>query len=236
MPVFDSDGITVLANQDPGTDNSLPPPRWLNYAAMASDGALRNTKGIDCKVVHGRREQHIYGPMNEWVDNDLNSTIGGNETRNVGGGFTESVTGVYTLTVTGGWQEEQRGAVNRHYFQKVADTFDNDHHVDQPDSAAFSATQYSNSFVRREQISIVGDFQLQMTLLLGLTIAPVLDGEYKTLHAEFHLLHGDGKLVKLYEIGQDAGATANDTHVKTQTAVRASCNAGVDVDCGFPPT
>jgi len=234
MGVFDHGTITVLANQDPGTDNTLPPPRWLTYGSMTSATALRNTTGIDCKVVHGRREQHIYGLMNEWVDNNLTSIIGQDEVRHVIGNFTETVDQVYTLTVNGGWMENQNGAVTRHYARDVADTFDQNHHTDGGDTF-FSVVPTSNQFVFGEQISIVMFFQLQSVIFLGLTLVPGIDLEFKMIHAEFHWGHGDGSVMKMYEHAARVDIHGNSLTAGTEVATRASANAGVDVDTAFPP-
>ena len=234
MGVFDQGTITILANQDPGTDNSLPAPRWLDYRAIASDTALRNTRGIDCKVVHGRREQHIYGLMNEWVDNNLTSLIGADEVRHVIGNFTETVDQIYTLTVNGGWMENQNGAVNRHYAEDVTDMFDKDHQVSGGDTF-FSVVPTSNVFVYGEQISIVMFFQLQVAIFLAVTATGGIDLEAKSLHAEYHWGHGDAAFMRLYHSDAKVDINGVAIPVETQAAVRVSANAGIDVDTAFPP-
>jgi len=228
MPVFDSSVKTPLRVNDPGTDKVMPDAGSLAYGSMTGATALASTTGIDCKLVHGDRWQEIKGNMTEHWTGYVNTTIDQN--------WTIQINGMMSLTVVQGYYEEEQGPVNRYYWQVVTDTFSDDHDVHVPDSAAFSISAYANTFVIAEQISIVFGMSLQCVISLGLTIAAIFDFEYKTLHAEFHPIHGDGKLVQLYAIGEDAGATANKAEVKTEVAVRASCNAGVDVDCGFPPT
>jgi hypothetical protein len=228
MPVFDNSVKTPLRVTDPGTDKTMPDAGSLAYGSMTGATALAGTTGIDCKLIHGDRWQEIKGNMTEHWTGNVNTNIDQN--------WTIQVNGMMSLTVVTGYYEEEQGPVNRYYWQVVNDTFSQDHNVSVPDSAAFQVSAYANTFVELEQIAIVFGMCLQACISLGITIAAMFDLEYKTLHAEFHPLHGDGKLVQLYTIGEDAGATGNKAEVKTEVAVRGSCNAGVDVDCGFPPT
>src|SRR5258708_4224538 len=101
MPVYEGTGITILANQDPGTDPSLPAAGLLTYSAINTSTALQDTDGADCKVVTGKRDQKITSDMRERILGSLNSAITQDETRTVGGAKTETVTGLYTFTVFG---------------------------------------------------------------------------------------------------------------------------------------
>ncbi len=252
MGVFDSVGITVLANQDPGTDNSLPPGRLLNYGAINSDTGIRqpagaeggDSTGTDVKVVHGIRKEFVMGgPANVHVVGDVTVKINGNETRTVlqnfnetvNGTFTETVTGLYTLICNGGWYEEQHQGVNRLYFQNVSETYSASHHSEGGDDF-MAVVPTDNKMVWGEQINYVGIFQLNVVVGICATIAAAFDVEYKGWHAELHICHGELKPLTLALKLAEAEGTAASAEAKTQVSARASCNAGVDVDCGFPPT
>ena len=84
-------------------------------------------------------------------------------------------------------------------------------------------------------MNIVLFFSLQATVFLALTLVPGLDGEFKMIHAEYHWGHGDGKFMKMYEVEAQVDLFGNKLKAGTEVATRASANAGVDVDCAFPP-
>jgi hypothetical protein len=95
MPVFDSQGMTVLATQDPGTDQSLPYDYrfpdvgsapgvhtlgHLIYSNIASTGALLQTTGVDCKLLHGDE----WDQLGQFGESNLTTNITGNEARTIG--------------------------------------------------------------------------------------------------------------------------------------------------------
>lgn len=231
MPVFDRQGVTVLANQDPGTDPSLPPAGLLSYAAINTSTALADTDGQDCKVITGKRDQKITADMRERILGNLDSTITLNETHTVLGDKTEKVTGLYTLIVITGWNEEQHGPVNRHYFMTVTESFDNDHQQHTPDSTDWNRTKYSNTFVTEEQIGIVGVFQLALVIGICVTAEAILDLEAKFIHCELHGIHFANNVMEGKIVNAEAISLKSLAHyIGAALDAWVAANAGIDWD------
>ncbi len=233
MRIFDANSITVTTNPDPLTDNTLPPPGLLNYSAITTDTALATTTGLECAFVHGVRDLHVSGNMHEFIEGDLNSTIHGNEARSVDQTFRETVLGQYTLTVNGGWLEEQHGAVTRNYSLPVTDTFDQDHHVEQPESGDFEVKHKDNAIITGESIEISAGLKLEIAATIAIGIA-LTEFALKGLAIEYDFLKGEGTLVKLFEAEARVDLTAAHAHVETRAAVSASANAAPAVGVGTP--
>ncbi|MGD0578553.1 MAG: hypothetical protein ABSC08_06460 [Bryobacteraceae bacterium] len=236
MPVFDKATKVGRKVKDPLTDKTLPNGKALSYGAMTTPAALAGTTGNDCKLVHGDRWQEIAGNMTEHYTLDVKTTIDQNWNTTVNQDWTIAVNGIMNLTVVQGYNEVEQGPVNRTYWQVVNDTFQMDHNVSVPDSAAFQCAKYANTWTSNEAVAIVGGFQMALCIGLCLTIAPTVDLEYKTLHAEYHLLHGDGKLVELYAVEAKLKIGALISKIKTGLHIKASANAGVDADAATPVT
>ncbi|MFZ0964843.1 MAG: hypothetical protein WAO35_28635 [Terriglobia bacterium] len=234
-------GATIVPTGNPGNPIKLENDSFIpnlgalpaTGAAMTSDTGLPPTNGVDVKLIHGRRHQQITGDMYEWVGGDFTSDVIGDETQTVTGNFTDTVTGVYSLTVTGGWQEEQQGPVNRFYSQKVTDNFDDDHDVNQPDTAAFQVSMYSNAFVYGTQIGICTGFFMALTTALSLTAAN-LDLEGKYFHAEHHPIHAAGTFVDLTADFTDAQVDALKALIAPTAKVEPAANAAPSVGVGTP--
>lgn len=213
-----SDG---MSGQDPFTFTTL------------SSGTIT---GVDCDLIHGDVFREVVQAVDSAIDKgNVTDEVEGNFSQKTIGTFTENVTGLYTLTVTGGWNEEQHGAVNRHYFLVVTDTFDQDHQQHVPDSSDWLNTKYQKSFIGVEQIGIVGVFQLALCIGICLTVEALIDLEAKTTHTELHGIHfannvAEGKIVDatafaLKPLSQYIGA-----------AIKAwiAANAGIDWDALRP--
>jgi len=237
MSVFDANSRTrtELATALGAHDYGLRNLGALSLGAMTSDTALPPTNGVDCKSVHGRRDQKIDGDMHERIDGNLETFVVHDEIHTVKENQRETVLGTVNLTVVSGWQEEQQGPVNRHYRQKVTDTFDDDHDSHVPDNMAFNVSWFANTFVGGTQLGICTGFFAALTTALSLTLAN-FDLEGKLLHAEGHPLH-------FAWAGNEAEATEAKEHISavkvaitTEGAVRASVNVLVDLDTGTPFT
>jgi len=228
MGVFDNSVKIGRRVKDPSTDRTLPGPGSLSFGGITTVGALAGTTGVDCKLVHGDRWQEIKGNMTEHYTLNVNTTIDQN--------WTIQVNQTMSLTVVMGFTEVQQGPVNRTYWQIVNDTFLMDHNVSVPDSASFSVSMYANTVTIAEAIGIVVGPQLALACSLCVTLAPLFDLEYKYLHAEFHLMHGDGKLIELYAVEAKVKLHGDEAEVGAKTNVKASLNAGVDLDAGTPFT
>lgn len=246
MPVFDSEAVTTLANQDPGTDHALPPGRALNYKAIFTDQALQpplsanpgDTTGVDCDLVRGKRTQLIIGPRNEHITDTLRTVIDQSETRYIKVDFTEvidhdhseSIGGSEKRTIRYYLTEDVHGTIFRHYYSGGVDTFDDDHTVEHAsvlfhkslmtvDTTDFLVTM-SNS-----QVNIAIDL-LSVLLadlsLVGLTLAA-------------HMVKGEEIVIDELLALASAEVKAVHAPVKTEVAVRTSANAGIDLDTAFPP-
>ena len=228
MGVFD--GQTKIGRRvpDPQTDKSLGNSASLPWSNYTSTTGLAGTTGIDCKLVHGDRWQEVQGNMTEHYTNNVKTTIDLD--------WTIQVNGVMNLTVMLGFNENEYGPVNRTYFMVVNDTFMMDHNVSVPDSSAFTVSMYANTVTIAEAVGIVVGPQLAMACTICLTLALAIDLEYKTLHAEFHPFHGDGKIVELYAVEAKVKLHGDEAEVGAKTNVKASLNAGVDIDAGTPFT
>jgi len=220
MSVFDADSTTQteLATDLGANDYGLRKLGALVLSDITSPTALPPTNGIDCKSVHGRRDQQIYGDMHEQIDGNLTTTIDQDETH--------TVIGTVHLTVVHGWHEEQQGPVNRHYAQKVTDVFDDDHDSEVPDSMAFAVSNYSNTFVWETQIGVCAGLAATISLLISLTLASV-DLEGKLLFVEYDLFNGAGMGIKLFEIEAKVDVAALVAEIRAEMAARASVAAGV---------
>lgn len=73
MAVFAKNTLTVRKVKDPGTDRKLPALKSLTYSAIDTPGALAEVTGLDCKLIHGDRQQ--------WLDGDSKTTVEGNYRR-----------------------------------------------------------------------------------------------------------------------------------------------------------
>ncbi len=73
MRVFARDTKTARKVKDPGTDRTLPALKSLTYTAIDTPGALAEVTGLDCKLIHGDRQQ--------WMDGDSKTTVEGNYRR-----------------------------------------------------------------------------------------------------------------------------------------------------------
>lgn len=166
--------------------------------------------------------------MTENYTGSVNTTIFQN--------WTILVVGTMNLTVVQGYNEVEMGPVNRTYFMIVNDTFLMDHNVTVPDSASFQVSMFANTLTIAEAIGIVVGPQLVVACTLCMTVAALIDLEYKTLHAEFHPLHGDGKVVELYAVEAKVKLHGDEAEVGAKTNVKVSANAGVDIDAGVPFT
>jgi hypothetical protein len=228
MGVFDNSVKVGRRVKDPLTDKKLAGSGSLSWGSITTVTGLAQTTGVDCKLVHGDRWQEILGNMNEHYTLNVNTTIDQN--------WTIQVNGIMNLTVVQGYNETELGPVNRTYWQVVNDTFLSDHNVTVPASASFQVSMFSNTVTIAEAIGIVVGPQLVLACTLCVTLALLVDLEYKTLHAEFHPLHGDGKLVELYAVEAKVKLHGDEAEVGAKTNVKASVNAGVDVDAGVPLT
>jgi hypothetical protein len=228
MGVFDNQTKVPRRVPDPLTDKKLGNSGSLPWGSFTSITGLAGTTGVDCKLVHGDRWQEIKGNMTEDYTGNVNTNITLN--------WTINVYAIMNLTVYQGYNEIEYGPVNRTYFQVVNDTFLMDHNVTVPDSASFTVAMFANTVTLAEQIGIVVGPQLALSVTLCVTLALLFDLEYKTLHAEFHPLHGDGKLVELYAVEAKVKLHGDEAEVGAKTNVKASVNAGVDVDAGTPLT
>ena len=228
MGVFDNSVKIGLRVNDPGTDKSLSPPGSLSWGGITTVGALSGTTGVDCKLVHGDRWQQIIGNMTENYTGNVNTTIFQD--------WTILVMGTMNLTVLLGFNEIEMGPVNRTYFMIVNDTFLMDHNVTVPASFSFQVSMFANTVTLADQIGIVVGPQLAVACTLCMTVAALIDLEFKTMHAEFHPLHGDGKLVEMYAVEAKVKLHGDEAEVGAKTNVKASLNAGVDIDAGVPFT
>jgi len=201
MPVFDKTTKTARNVADPGTDKNLPDGGALTYGAMTTLTALAGTTGVDCKLVTGDRWQEIAGNMTEHYTLIVTSTIDQDWNTTVNRNWTINVNGIMSLTVALGYTEVENGPVNRTYYEIVTDTFKADHYIEIKDDSSLQSAKYVNTWTSNEAIAIVGGLQMAVTLGMCVTLVLFLpDVEYKTLHAEYHLLHGDGKRVELYNV------------------------------------
>jgi len=216
--------------------------------------------GSDVKLIHGNCWNEITGQVTENVGMGVTTEIGklaappltlpgsppatggggwlkvtvdGDMTLDVTGNLTQTVVGIETLTVTGGWQEDQQGPVNRHYGQKVTDTFDDDHDVHVPDSAAFQISLFSNTLVGGTQIGICTGFFMALTTALSLSLAN-FDLEGKTLHAEHHPIHAAGTFVDLTADFTDAQVDALKALIAPTAKVEPAANAAPSIGTGTP--
>ncbi|HUA83758.1 MAG TPA: hypothetical protein VMB85_07855 [Bryobacteraceae bacterium] len=228
MGVFNNSVKIGVRVEDPGTDKKLPPSGALSYPSITAPSALAGTTGIDCKLVHGDRWQQILGNMTENYTDNVNTTVGQN--------WTIQVNGIMNLTVMLGYNETEWGPVNRTYQQVVNDTFNSDHNVSIPDSAAFTVTNFANTFTWVTSIAIVFGLSMPIAIALCVTIAAVYDLEYKTLHAEAHPIHGSWA-------GISSDAEISDEHFKalraavgTEAQVQATINCLLDLDSATPMT
>jgi hypothetical protein len=73
MAVFAGNTLTARKVKDPGTDRTLPALKSLTYTAIDTPGALAEVTGLDCKLIHGDRQQ--------WMDGDSKTTVEGNYRR-----------------------------------------------------------------------------------------------------------------------------------------------------------
>lgn len=228
MSVFDNSVKIGVRVKDPGTDKNLTPSGSLDYHGMTSASALSGTTGIDCKLVHGDRWQEIKGNMTEDYSGSVKTDITQDEHISVGG--------TVFLNVTTGWNENQFGPVNRTYFKVVTDTFLMDHNVSVPSSAAFTVANYANTFTWVESVAVTLGTASVIVGGLALTLTAAFDLEFKSLHAEYHPFHGDGKAVKLYETENEMSLKAFIAKIESALHIRASANAGVDADAATPMT
>jgi hypothetical protein len=228
MSVFDNTVKIGRRVADPLTDKKLDSPGSLSWGGITGTSALAGTTGVDCKLIHGDRWQQILGNMTENYTGNVNTTIFQN--------WTIMVMGVMNLTVIQGYNEVEMGPVNRTYMMVVNDTFLMDHNVTVPASFAFQVAMFSNTLTIAEAMGICVGPQLALSCTLCATIAPLIDLEYKTMHAEYHLLHGDGKLVEMYAVEAKFKLHGDEAEVGAKTNVKASLNAGVDIDTGVPFT
>jgi len=246
MATFNGQGLTTTGD-DPnqpvnlGADSVIPD---LGSLIVTGDGMSGQTPfnfvtinggtitGVDCKLIRGDVFHEVVQAADSAVDKgNVTEEVQGNFAETVQGTYTENVTGLYTLTVTGGWNEEQQGAVNRHYFMVVTDTFDQDHQQHVPDSSDWVNTKYQKTFVGIEQLGIVGVFQLAMVLGICLTVETAVDLEAKALHTELHGIHfannvAEGKIV-------DANAIALkplSEYIGAALKAWIAANAGIDWD------
>jgi hypothetical protein len=109
-----------MSGQDPFTFTTL------------SNGTIT---GVDCDLIHGDVFREVAQAVDSAIDKgNVTDEVQGNFAQQMIGTFTEKVTGLYTLVVTDGWNEEQHGPINRHFFVEVTDTYDADHHESTPEA------------------------------------------------------------------------------------------------------
>jgi hypothetical protein len=217
------------------SDSIMPSFGALSLGGIAGGGALPSTSGVDCKLVHGRRDQRIEGDMHEQINGRLETTIDQDETHTVKGNQKVTVKGIVYLTVVSGWQEEQDGPVNRHYRQVATDLFDQDHHSHVPESWDFTVSQFANTLIHSTQIGICTGIAAAISTGLSLTAAN-LDLEGKMLHAEGHGLHfaWQGNKEETKESEEDLSVVK--LVLYDEIAIRDSVNMGLDLDLGCPFT
>ncbi len=235
MPVFDGTTKVGRAVKDPATDKNLPDGKALSYSAMPTTTALAGTTGVNCKLVHGDRWQEILGNMTEHYTLSVTSTIDQN--------WTITVNGTMNLTVVQGYNEVQEGPVNETYYQVVTINNLDDQYQSIADSFAFTVAMASNTVTIVEQVSVVIGGQLNVVEgvqvnVVGLLCASIVvdfDLEWKTLHAEYHLLHGDGKFMELYNVEAKCKLFGAKSEVGGGEAdVKPKVNAAPSVGVGTP--
>lgn len=99
--VFDGQTKVGRAVADPGSDNVLPNPGSLMFAAISTPVAVTGTVGALATLVHGDRWEQLDGSLMEITNTNVTTMIMGNETQQVTGNRTLTTTGNVTETIVG---------------------------------------------------------------------------------------------------------------------------------------
>jgi hypothetical protein len=215
MPVFDQGTTTVLANQDPGSDSTLPPSGRLDYHSMMSPSAVAPASGIDVKVVHGDFWQEIdmSGNMTENIAGKATTSITLSEQhtvkQNYFGDFKKDhvvvIGGTGNLTVSpgGSFVEQQFGPVNRFFVMAETETYQNDHDVHVPTSFFGDAKLFDNNWTAGTQINIVSGIEVELVNM---------HTEIGNIHQEFKTMHPEVKLLSAVSATVEADTKLTEAH------------------------